>query len=99
MHGVRRDVHEVAGLGVDVPLVTLELQPQHAGDDVEAGVVDVVVVPARDRARLGDDLACPELVDLERLGPRHAGRGVGRLEVSGLEYDDGSGHVISLPPQ
>ena len=52
VHGERRDVDEVAGVGVEVAVEALELEPQHAAHDVEAGLVEVVVVPAADGSRL-----------------------------------------------
>ena len=65
------------GLRLDVALEALALEPEHPGDDVQARLVDVVVVPARHGARGRDDAARPQQRLLERQRARHPGRGVG----------------------
>jgi hypothetical protein len=87
--GPGRHVHEVARAGVEVPVVALELEAQHAAHDVQARLVALVVVPSRDRARLGLDLAGPQQRQLEGQGTVHAERRVGRNQVGRREDPHG----------
>ena len=95
--GPGRDVDEVAGARLDVAVVALELEAEHAADDVQARLVAVVVVPARDRARLGLDLAGPEQRQLEGERAVHARRRVCGSQVVGRDdpYGPGQAHHSS----
>jgi hypothetical protein len=53
-------MHEVAGAGIDVALVALELEADYAAHDVQTRFVSLVVVPSRHRSWFSLDLAGPE---------------------------------------
>ena len=95
-------MYEIARTGIDVAVVAIELQSQHAADDVQARLVALVVVLPRYRSRLGLDLAGPEQRQLECQGAIHARRGVCRGQVSRREDPYGpwqlTAHQFSMPP-
>ena len=94
-------MHEVAGVGVEVTVETLELQPEHPADDVQAALVRIVVVPAADRAGLRRDPPGPEPRQLEGALAEHSGRRIRLLELVEADDTDGCGpritHQVSVP--
>src|SRR4051794_41268454 len=67
-------------------LIALELEAEHTAHDVQAGLVEVVVVPAADGSGRGGDSPGPEDRELERALAQHARRRVRRFEL--VEADD-----------
>ena len=101
VNGPGRNVDEVARARIDVTVMALELETEHATHDVETRLVALVVVPTRYRSRLSLYLSGPEQRQLKGQGAVHARRWVRRSQVGWREHSYGprqlSSHGFRVP--
>jgi PhnB protein len=92
VHGARGHAQEVAGSALDhLGPAGPGLDPHPSADDVQRGLVLAVVVPPRDRPRLGVDDAGPHPALVHREAAGHPRRGIGRRQLVATDAYDGDG--------